>query len=222
MAQIAATSQAAIQQATGERKDAASRVLVTKIKVTNNEQDELTFPLPFPPGFEIRGKDFQQPVMTYRSIYSKDVRFGILEAHVGSLFVSFGSNEVRFWCLDSAENKLFVHLKSPPAKLHLKQTTIESKDDPTHGILSRACVICVEFTDDTLLSVEQFMGQLSIIDRIFKQKEALKNKNINSKQLTEKELYQEYLKKTGASKDLMNKKINLFNELFEKVETNET
>ena len=50
----------------------------------------------------------------------------------------------------------------------------------------------------------------------------IKNKNINSKQLTEKELYQEYLKKTGASKDLMNKKINLFNELFEKVETNET
>ena len=49
-AQIAAQTNAAIQQATQERKDAASRVLVTKITITNDKKESVVLPLPLPSG----------------------------------------------------------------------------------------------------------------------------------------------------------------------------
>ena len=123
-------------------------------------------------GLEVRGyKDPQQPVLTFRSVYEKNIQIGLLEASVGSVFISISSEDIRFFFLDSNNYGLYFYLKAPPVKLHLKQKLVSAKDDPSNGILSRALIIVVEFTEDELLLVEHFVGQLGVMDTVFKDKE---------------------------------------------------
>mgnify|MGYP006137180455 FL=1 len=114
-----------------------------------------------PDGIKVRGaSDPQCPVLTFRSIYSRDLRLGILEGMIGSVYISLKSEEIRFFFLDDIACKLYFYLRKAPGQLHLKQKIVSATDDPSNGILSNACIIIAEFEKDLLLPVEQFLSQL--------------------------------------------------------------